>query len=135
MRTCGDCSACCTWLEQNAYGHTSGKGKSCGFLSNGKCSIYEIRPKVCSFYECAWKQNLLPDWMKPNECGIIVSVLNNGEIQYLDIIETDRPLQKYIKEAIEQFCVEYNCGARYLNKKTNELSFFGPPEFLALFDA
>lgn len=133
MRTCGSCNKCCSWLYQTAYGHTSGKGKPCGFLTNGQCSIYSIRPEVCSFYECAWKQNLFADWMKPNECGVIVSIITKNNIQYLDIIETDIPLQQYVRDEIEKFCMENNCGARYLNNKTNKVLLFGPSEFMNLF--
>lgn len=134
MRTCGSCSKCCSWLYQDSYGHISGNGKDCGFLSNNKCSIYSIRPDTCSFYECAWKQNLFADWMKPNECGVIVSIITKNNIQYLDIIETEVALQEYVRMEIEKFCVENNCGARYINNKTKELLLFGPPEFMKLFD-
>ena len=124
MRECGDCQECCIWLQQSAYGHNSGGGKPCAFLCSTGCSIYEKRPHTCSYYECAWKQGLFPDWMKPNECGVIISVQNlpNGK-QYLNIIETEISLQNYILEEIEKFCTENDCGAIYKPKDGNTLIF------------
>lgn len=87
MRECGSCTACCTWLIGDAYGHSFGNGKSCKFLSGDGCSVYKARPKCCEKYYCAWAQELIDDTLKPDESGVLVSVENNENGQYLKVLE------------------------------------------------
>ena len=36
------------------------------------CTVYEDRPKVCSDFQCAWKDtHFLPEWFKPTESNVI----------------------------------------------------------------
>lgn len=88
MRECGECTACCTWLEGEAYGNKFGGGQSCKFLCESGCSIHKLRPNVCQNYFCAWAQEILPVEMRPDKCGFLVSVENSEKGQYLKIIPT-----------------------------------------------
>jgi len=63
MRECGECTACCTWLQGSAYGYEFGNGKSCKFLCETGCSVHKARPKVCEEYFCAWAQELISEEM------------------------------------------------------------------------
>jgi Fe-S-cluster containining protein len=89
-RPCGDCTACCKGhLTGVAYGNEFKNHKPCVFLCQSKkCLIYDSRPSMCINYQCAWTQKLLPEDMKPDMCGLIVSVKKdeNGE-QYLEAVE------------------------------------------------
>ncbi len=92
MRSCGECTACCTWLQGNAYGWKFGDGKSCKFLCETGCSVHKARPKVCEEYFCAWVQELLPEEMRPDKCGVLVSVENRDIGQYLKLISTEKEI-------------------------------------------
>lgn len=104
MRECGSCTACCTWLIGDAYGWEFGNGKSCKFLCESGCSVHKARPKTCEKYFCAWAQELIDEDLRPDICGVLVSVENNENGQYLKAIEIDNnnriniDIKKYLKE-------------------------------------
>jgi hypothetical protein len=79
-RSCQPCTACCDgWLRANIYGAEVGPGKPCPHSSRGGCKIYETRPvEPCRTFVCAWATDgsLLPDWLRPNDCGAII-ILNS----------------------------------------------------------
>lgn len=111
FRPCGDCTACCSgFLVGNSYGNKFGMGKPCVFLVNKICSIYKDRPQSCHNYQCAWTQGILPEWMKPNECGVMVSVEINREkqMQFLKVIELKELVSFEVYKEIEKFCEENN---------------------------
>jgi hypothetical protein len=86
FRSCGDCTACCSWLVGDAFGWEFGCGKSCKFLEEGKCGVHKARPEVCRNYQCAWSQSLLPEEMRPDKYNILISVENNHMGQYLKVL-------------------------------------------------
>lgn len=91
FRPCGDCTACCSGqLLGVAHGNFFGCGKACVFLTDNKCGIYDIRPKVCRGFQCGWSQHLLPEDLRPDKCGLMVSVIKTPNEQYLQIIEVDK---------------------------------------------
>jgi Fe-S-cluster containining protein len=90
MRDCGSCTACCTWLIGNAYGYSFGNGRSCKFLCEGGCSVYKARPKTCEGYFCAWAQELIDEDYRPDKSGILVSVEQNENGQYLKVLAIDK---------------------------------------------
>jgi len=100
MRECGGCTACCTWLIGDAYGHSFGGGKSCKFLGCNGCEIYETRPETCKRYFCAWTQELIDEDLRPDKSGVLVSVENNNQGQYLKVVEI-------VKGSINNTIVEY----------------------------
>ena len=90
FRACGNCTACCDGhIIGNSYGNTFGYHKPCVFLVNKICAVYKDRPKSCHDYQCAWSQGILSEWMKPNECGVLISVEINKDTnqQFLRVIE------------------------------------------------
>jgi Fe-S-cluster containining protein len=118
FRECGECTACCSWLEGDAFGWKFGCGQSCKFLKEGKCNVYNVRPEVCRNYQCAWSQHLLPEEMRPDKCGYIVSVEFNDQIgQYLKVIP------------INNMILDNNIILWFENwsKKMNTLIFFAQP--------
>jgi Fe-S-cluster containining protein len=101
MRDCGSCTACCTWLIGNAYGHSFGNGRSCKFLCEGDCSVYKARPKTCEGYFCAWAQELIDEDYRPDKSGVLVSVEQNENGQYLKVLTIDK--NKINNNIIEYF--------------------------------
>lgn len=102
FRPCGDCSACCDGhYSGNAYGNYFGKRKPCIFLQNSLCNIYDTRPGFCRNFQCAWSQFLLDEDMRPDQCGLLVSVEKNKETgnQFLKAVEIwkDVPYETYQK--------------------------------------
>lgn len=109
FRDCGDCTACCTWLVGDAYGHPFGCGQSCKFLESNGCGVYKVRPETCRDYQCAWSQNILPEEMRPDKCGILVSVENKEEIQYLKVIQIgDQKMNEEYKKILEDWSKKMN---------------------------
>ena len=107
FRECGDCTACCDGhIIGNSYGNTFGYQKPCVFLVERICSIYKDRPKSCHDYQCAWTQGILPDWMKPNLCGVLVSVeINKSDNrQFLRVVEIKELVDYRVYAEIEKFC-------------------------------
>lgn len=108
FRPCGDCTGCCSGkLAANIYGHEMYDGKPCHFLKRGKCSIYNDRPhSPCRTYQCAWSQHLLDEDMRPDKIGLIVSVQNDEEGQYLTVTklwdEVPEISYKRVKECAEK---------------------------------
>jgi len=100
LRPCGECTACCDGqLISKSYGNEFGQGQKCIFLVKKKCTIYETRPQVCRNYQCAWTQYLLDEDMRPDKCGLMVSVEINNNVQYLKAIEIWKnvPFESYEK--------------------------------------
>lgn len=72
-RECDGCTACCQgWLSAEALGKRFFPGQPCHWMGCDGCTVYEDRPKVCSDFTCAWKDNhFLPEWFKPKESNVI----------------------------------------------------------------
>lgn len=104
---CGDCHACCSGaLVGSAYGTQFGLGKKCIFLVKECCTIYSVRPPTCQKYQCAWTQQILPEWMKPNKCGVLVSVETAPDKQYLKVIELVPKVGPEVYEELDKFVLE-----------------------------
>ena len=121
MRPCGDCTACCTWLNGSAYGHTFGNGKTCKFLCESGCSVHKARPKVCESYFCAWAQELIDEEMRPDKCGVIVSVENNENGQYLKLISTKKEINTDILNYFSKWSSIMNTPVIYFKNNNWEV--------------
>ena len=85
-RECGECDLCCKWLSHDVYGQQVSPNNPCRFIKNG-CSIHPNRPAQCKRYFCMWAQGVLPEWMYPKDIGIMVSVKNWPQGQWLEVVE------------------------------------------------
>ena len=121
MRPCGDCTACCTWLGGSAYGYEFGGGKSCKFLCETGCDVHKARPKVCEGYFCAWSQELLPEEMRPDKCGVLVSVENNENGQYLKLTFIEKPINKGTLDYFKEWSQIMNTPVLYLKNNIWEV--------------
>jgi len=68
LRSCGECSACCTVLAVNAIGKPA--DTACPNECNG-CAIYESRPAGCRSYRCAWLDGELSHDDRPDGLGLV----------------------------------------------------------------
>lgn len=107
FRDCGECTACCTWLIGDAFSWKFGGGKTCKFLECNGCGVHKARPEPCRDYQCAWSQHLLPEEMRPDKCGFLVSVEQNENGQYLKVLlinnkELNNEVKYYLKEWSEK---------------------------------
>ena len=121
MRECGDCTACCTWLQGTAYGYEFGGGKSCKFLCETGCDVHNARPKVCEEYFCAWSQELLAEEMRPDKCEILASVENSENGQYLRLTSINGKINKNILDYFKEWSIKMNTPVLYLNNNIWEV--------------
>ena len=121
MRECGDCTACCTWLQGTAYGYEFGGGKSCKFLCETGCDVHKARPKVCEGYFCAWSQELLPEEMRPDKCGDLASVENNENGQYIKLTLIGKYINKDTLDYFKEWSQIMNTPVLYLKNNIWEV--------------
>ena len=74
-RQCFSCTACCEgWLSSPHI--EMSPGKPCSHCTQQGCAIYENRPvDPCVGFKCGWlaEPSPLPDEMRPDLCGAIIS--------------------------------------------------------------
>lgn len=106
MRECDGCQRCCQgYLIGTARGSWFGNLKPCKYLED-KCTIYQDRPSQCRNYYCAWKQGILPVWMKPDKINAVISVNNDeNKKQFLNVMYTGELDSDVIFE-LNKFCTE-----------------------------
>lgn len=109
MRNCDGCTYCCNGhligtVEDIQFGNMN----ACHRLTNSGCSIYENRPSMCTNYYCAWAQELFPEWMRPDLCGVVVSVeIDKENRQYLKAISNNN-LPSDVEALLNTFTKSFN---------------------------
>jgi uncharacterized cysteine cluster protein YcgN (CxxCxxCC family) len=78
-RSCDGCDLCCT--APGIAEFDKPPGVPCDKLRGEpgrSCSIYADRPHVCRAFYCLWRatDTILPEWMRPAECGFLLSPNN-----------------------------------------------------------
>lgn len=109
-RACDECNACCTWLTCSVNNVEFPSGESCYYL-NEQCSIYKNRPDVCRNFECAWYQNFFPEWMRPDQCGVLIYFQPWSQGQYLRVLETNGKMSMNVFKEIQYFLGTYHYPA------------------------
>jgi len=74
MKTCGECTACCTGnLLVTIEGEEIRPGNPCRYCEGG-CTRHDNQPeKICAEFQCGWKlDNDMPDEWRPDKIGAIV---------------------------------------------------------------
>lgn len=74
MRQCGDCTLCCKIL---GVAELNKKAREyCPHCEiNQGCKIYQTRPKECSDFQCLWLLGEIPEDLKPNKTGVMLTDL------------------------------------------------------------
>jgi len=110
FKSCGNCTVCCSGiLAGNIYGNVFNKDKQCVFLVDQQCVIYNTRPEVCRKYQCAWSQGIIPDWLKPTESNILITVEIKDKQQYLKAVcLTDEKISSEITTFLDEWTKENN---------------------------
>ena len=130
-RSCDGCTKCCEGhLAGVAHGQPFYLGRPCFYLSCDGCSIYSDRPAdPCKSYSCSWLNNPdIPEWMKPDKVGAIITLKQIKGIDYLELVEAGNVMPSKVLS----WFITYG-----LNKKLNLLwqveggnNWIGSNEFL-----
>jgi hypothetical protein len=65
MNKCGECRACCIYLEVDEL--EKPQGVACKHLCASGCSIYKARPESCSTFNCLYLSGFLSE--RPDKSG------------------------------------------------------------------
>jgi hypothetical protein len=104
MQKCGECTACCQWLQLNEI--PSAIGELCRHCTWGVgCKIYESRPQECKDYQCMWSQmdNVSID-LRPDNLGIIFDRAGDDVISAR--LSEDMEISSLIENQIANFMQE-----------------------------
>lgn len=78
MRECGKCDLCCVLFHINDPKTEDFPGMHkpahvrCEHLTETGCNIHQHKGPTCNKYRCLWLRGVLPEWMKPDEIGLIL---------------------------------------------------------------
>lgn len=140
-RDCLPCTACCDgWLSTEIRGHVVSAGKPCPFSQPDGCGIYETRPKnPCRRFVCSWlvEKSPLPDWMRPDQAGVIVLLSLPWHGQR---VISARPVGQRIPQRsldwLKRYAQKHKRPLIYYERTRNGDHYsglkrfgFGPPEF------
>jgi len=91
MKDCGACALCCKLIEVPGLAPA---GVWCPFCipgqSAGCCIIHDDRPQYCLGYDCFWRAESWPDWLRPDRCKCIFESLPGVETVVVSV-EPTRP--------------------------------------------
>jgi hypothetical protein len=71
MRTCGQCSECCTTLGVPAIGKAPGE-RCMAVQDKGGCQVYATRPQECQVFECLWLKGFSKPSSRPDRSGVLI---------------------------------------------------------------
>lgn len=117
FRPCGECTACCDGnLLSNSHGNIFGNKKPCVFLVEKICSVYKDRPNTCKNYQCAWSQSLFDEDLRPDRCGVLISVENNlnTKKQFFKVVQIKEDVSFEVMRRIEKRANELGGEIKFL---------------------
>lgn len=138
-RTCGECTACCEgWLHADVkIGDIEYKvrpGNQCPKIINHQCSIHnsELRPlKPCKSYSCVWLDNKdIPDYMRPDKSGVILTEKSFANIDYMQMVETGRKVDSSILAKVLTYAFATGKNIEFV--VDNETYHLGSNDFMKL---
>jgi hypothetical protein len=124
-RSCGTCYTCCVWLGIEELKKWT--GQACKHLDGknpeGRCSIYEHRPKACRDYHCMWRAGWGPEGMRPDQSGLLITVYSRDDSPgkaAATVIITDWAKAKPLidKVALELLMIDIITEVRVINYAT-----------------
>lgn len=117
FRPCGECTACCDGnLKSNSHGNTFANRNACVFLVKKVCSIYEDRPNTCRNYQCAWSQTLFDEDLRPDKCGVLISVETNSNTQeqFFKVLQIDKDISFDVMNRIQMRIKELGAEMQFI---------------------
>jgi len=70
LRTCGECTACCTILAVEEIGKAL--NEPCRHLCGTGCAVYEARPTACRTFNCLWLWSGKDEAERPDRSGVML---------------------------------------------------------------
>lgn len=126
MKDCGACSLCCKLLDVPGL---AAAGDWCPHCKpgtpGGGCTIHDNRPKVCIGFDCFWRAESWPDWLRPDKCKVLFEALP-GVMTILISVDPSRPdawKKKRIRNVIETLRKK---GRPLVLKTKNDSKMFVP---------
>tara|TARA_R110000803_G_scaffold26847_1_gene63158 strand:+ start:998 stop:1297 length:300 start_codon:yes stop_codon:yes gene_type:complete len=78
---------------------------------------------MCSQYECGWRLNDMPIWMRPDKSGVIVNVMTEDVIYFKDqMVPYVVPTGKTISERVLNYLVSLGRPFRFVQEKGDQVS-------------
>jgi len=117
FRPCEKCTACCDGnLASNSHGNAFENRNSCVFLVKKVCSIYEDRPNTCKNYQCAWSQTLFDEDLRPDKCGVLISVEinSNTQEQFFKVLQIDKDISFDVMNRIQMRIKELGAEMQFI---------------------
>lgn len=134
VRSCGTCTECCKgWLFGTAHDKPFYSGHPCHFLGKNCCTIYENRPEdPCQTYYCGWiKNDLFPEWLKPELSKVILTLRSwgeNDENVYIEVLECGQKIDASVLNWL--FLDFLNHNRCYKIQVDGGWNNYGTPEFI-----
>ena len=127
-RSCGTCTSCCDgWITGSAYGYDFWRGRPCHFVKKGVgCSIYEDRPEFpCKQFNCNWLiDESIPDWMQPNQSGVLLQWKTIDNKKYLVMNEVCDRVSPEVLSWVIQYSIINKFNLNYqINGEFNKIDF------------
>lgn len=89
MRSCGECTLCCTLLRVDELRKRG--GSPCRQLRAAPappgCAIHGTRPGICRAYACLWLAGGLDEQDRPDRLGAVLDVATEGGVTRLRVHE------------------------------------------------
>jgi hypothetical protein len=89
MRTCGECTLCCTLLRVDELRKRG--GTPCRELREAPappgCGIHAVRPAICRAYACLWLSGGLAEEDRPDRLGAVLDVATEAGTTRLRVHE------------------------------------------------
>jgi hypothetical protein len=126
MKPCGECALCCKLLDVPGIAAAGQWCKHCKpKTASGCCMIYDDRPEVCLGFNCFWRAEEWPDWLRPDRCKVLFEALPGVETILISV-DPSRPdawKEKKILRVIEKLRKK---GRPLVLKTKNDSEMFLP---------
>jgi hypothetical protein len=74
-RQCGACTVCCIVPGIDTPQIQKATGSVCRNCGDGGCAIYDVRPRACRDFTCAWLDGALGDDWRPDQSGVFAQAV------------------------------------------------------------
>jgi hypothetical protein len=75
-RECGECTACCSEIAIDDPQLSKPAGRACANCGATGCAIYDVRPRSCRAWFCAWRRLAdLADQLRPDRSGLMACLM------------------------------------------------------------